>query len=273
MALSGCGPPSNDTADRTSHGCRTGPASTASNPPPPILTDFVGFFSTHIICPRRTPSSISDKINMLYGRAVYVLYSRGIKNFGRGARCGPSCVWKPRWARFGFRRRDGALSALRLPGEGAPEGEMRQTPLLREAAAQLGDYFAGWRARFDLPLAPRGTAFERAVWAALLEIPAGETATYGGVARAVGAAKGRPRGGWQPTTKNPLPILIPCHRVIDRARAGRWWATAAGCPLERGAPRTGSAALLGQGSTSSPRTKNACARRLRHRRVAHGNRK
>lgn len=86
-------------------------------------------------------------------------------------------------------------------------------PVLRAGADQLADYFAGTRTAFDLPLDPRGTAFQRAVWAALLTIPYGETRSYGAIAaqigrptasRAVGAANGR----------NPLSIVAPCHRVI-----------------------------------------------------------
>ena len=86
-------------------------------------------------------------------------------------------------------------------------------PLIDEAQRQLGDYFAGKREAFDLPLAPRGTPFQLAVWNALLRIPFGDTWTYGDLARhidqpsavrAVGAANGR----------NPIPIIIPCHRVI-----------------------------------------------------------
>jgi methylated-DNA-[protein]-cysteine S-methyltransferase len=81
------------------------------------------------------------------------------------------------------------------------------------AAAQLREYFAGERRVFDLPLAPEGTAFQREVWAALATIPWGATWSYGRLAqtigrpaavRAVGAANGR----------NPLPIVLPCHRVI-----------------------------------------------------------
>lgn len=84
---------------------------------------------------------------------------------------------------------------------------------LTKARAQLVEYFDGRRRDFDLPLSPRGTAFQRAVWDALKAIPYGETRSYGQQAaqigqpqsvRAVGAANGR----------NPLPIVIPCHRVI-----------------------------------------------------------
>ncbi|MGA9368071.1 MAG: methylated-DNA--[protein]-cysteine S-methyltransferase [Steroidobacteraceae bacterium] len=83
----------------------------------------------------------------------------------------------------------------------------------RGVIAQLGEYFAGQRRRFELPLAPRGTEFQRRVWRALTEIPYGKTISYGELARgidkpnasrAVGLANGA----------NPLPIIVPCHRVI-----------------------------------------------------------
>jgi len=86
-------------------------------------------------------------------------------------------------------------------------------PVLCETARQLDEYFAGKRKAFDLPLAFRGTAFQRAVWSALLRIPFGETSSYGRIARdldrpnaarAVGAANAR----------NPISIIAPCHRVI-----------------------------------------------------------
>ena len=88
----------------------------------------------------------------------------------------------------------------------------------QEAEAQLRAYFAGELERFDLPLAPLGTAFQRSVWDALTEIPYGSTTTYSELAarigrpsacRAVGAANGR----------NPLPVIVPCHRVIGAAGA------------------------------------------------------
>lgn len=83
-----------------------------------------------------------------------------------------------------------------------------ETPLLSEAASQLKAYFAGRLRAFDLPIAPRGTEFERRVFRALCDIPYGATATYKGLlgygARAVGSA----------CHKNPIPIIIPCHRVI-----------------------------------------------------------
>jgi len=84
---------------------------------------------------------------------------------------------------------------------------------LRSAATQLREYFAGERSRFDLQLAPRGTEFQKAVWAALLRIPFGETASYGQIARAIGRpAACRAIGG--ANHRNPIAIVIPCHRVI-----------------------------------------------------------
>ncbi|HMJ96384.1 MAG TPA: methylated-DNA--[protein]-cysteine S-methyltransferase [Thermoleophilaceae bacterium] len=91
-------------------------------------------------------------------------------------------------------------------------------PPFAEAEAQLHAYFAGELERFELPLAPLGTGFQRSVWDALAEIPYGSTTTYSELAarigrpsacRAVGAANGR----------NPLPVIVPCHRVIGAAGA------------------------------------------------------
>ncbi len=86
-------------------------------------------------------------------------------------------------------------------------------PILRRAAAQLAEYFAGTRTRFDLPLAPVGTEFQRRVWAATSAIKFGETATYGEIARKIGVPNGsRAVGG--ALNRNPLAIVVPCHRVV-----------------------------------------------------------
>lgn len=111
-------------------------------------------------------------------------------------------------------RQDGiALSALDW-GEG-PEGA--PTPLLRRARAQVEAYFAGERESFDLPLAPQGTEFQRRVWRELTAIPKGRVLTYGELAsrlssspRAIGGACGA----------NPIPVIIPCHRVLARGGLG-----------------------------------------------------
>lgn len=106
-----------------------------------------------------------------------------------------------------------ALVLLSLPGEGVPSGEIGETPLLAEAAAQIRDFFEGRRAEFDLPLDARGTPFQKAVWVELQRIPAGETRSYRDVAKAVGRP-GASRAVGSANHRNPLPLLIPCHRVI-----------------------------------------------------------
>lgn len=95
---------------------------------------------------------------------------------------------------------------------GAP-GANDVSPLLDEAEAQLQAYFAGVRTTFDLPLAPKGTPFQRAVWDALRAIPFGETRTYAQIAAAVGNPKACRAVGLA-NNRNPIAILIPCHRVI-----------------------------------------------------------
>lgn len=88
--------------------------------------------------------------------------------------------------------------------------------LLEDAARQLNAYFDGRLKTFDLPLAPQGTSFQRAVWDQLCLIPYAEARTYGDVAKAVRSAP-RPVGG--ACGRNPIPIIIPCHRVL--ASGGR----------------------------------------------------
>ena len=112
---------------------------------------------------------------------------------------------------------DGALTHLLFRGEtrfSLLNPELRTDPApFAEVISQLEEYFAGTRNEFDVPLAPRGTSFQREVWMALREIPYGDTWTYAmqavaigkpSAARAVGAANGR----------NPIGIVVPCHRVI-----------------------------------------------------------
>ncbi|MDP2699243.1 methylated-DNA--[protein]-cysteine S-methyltransferase [Thalassospira sp.] len=91
--------------------------------------------------------------------------------------------------------------------------DMDPSPVLNEAKSQLEAYFAGKRADFDLPLAPHGTPFQQAVWQAMCKIPAGKTATYQELAIAAGSPKGF-RAVGMACGRNPIPILIPCHRVL-----------------------------------------------------------
>lgn len=95
-----------------------------------------------------------------------------------------------------------------------PEAEWRSVAALPgDAAAQLAEYFAGERRAFDLPLAPAGTTFQLEVWAAVEEIPYGETVTYAGLARRLGNAASTRAVGLA-NGRNPLPVVIPCHRVV-----------------------------------------------------------
>jgi len=91
--------------------------------------------------------------------------------------------------------------------------EPRDHPVLRAAAAQLEEYFDGARTEFDLPLAPEGTRFQTEAWAVLRDIPFGETITYGEQARRLGD-RNKSRAVGAANGKNPIPIVVPCHRVV-----------------------------------------------------------
>ena len=101
---------------------------------------------------------------------------------------------------------------LEPPSSSADLGP-RNEAACADVTAQLGEYFAGNREGFDLALRPEGSDFELAVWAELARIPYGETHTYGSVARAVGEPGGAQAVGLA-CGRNPLAIVIPCHRVI-----------------------------------------------------------
>ena len=104
---------------------------------------------------------------------------------------------------------ESAVSAMRFGAGGAQDA----SPLLDAAEAQLREYFAGARRTFDLPLAPHGTAFQQRVWTALRAIPYGETRTYGELTAAIGSPNAS-RAVGMANHRNPIPIIIPCHRVI-----------------------------------------------------------
>ncbi len=113
----------------------------------------------------------------------------------------------------------GAVTAIEFSpfrdGDGRPRGERADDhPVLVEAARQLEEYFAGERTDFDLPLAPEGSAFQRAVWEQLRAIGHGETATYGEIAARLGRTNAASRAVGLANGANPIPIVIPCHRVI-----------------------------------------------------------
>lgn len=96
------------------------------------------------------------------------------------------------------------------------ESKKAETYLLLNACMQLDEYFAGIRTTFDLPIAyPSGTPFQHSVWNALRDIPYGETRNYEDIARAIGNPKAV-RAIGQANTRNPILLLVPCHRVINK---------------------------------------------------------
>jgi methylated-DNA-[protein]-cysteine S-methyltransferase len=103
------------------------------------------------------------------------------------------------------------------PGATVPPREWRRATkprgALRAALAQLDEYFAGRRRAFDLPLAPEGTPFQLACWRAVARIPYGATITYAELARRAGRPAA-PRAAGAANGRNPLPIVVPCHRVV-----------------------------------------------------------
>ncbi|HJH04440.1 methylated-DNA--[protein]-cysteine S-methyltransferase [Victivallis vadensis] len=118
------------------------------------------------------------------------------------------------FGRFGVEEKEGAVTHLYLNPAGAVlPAEERETPLLAEAMRQLAEYFAGERREFELPLAPEGTPFMRRVWAELVKVPYGATATYGEIAERIGNPGGSRAVGLA-NNRNPIAIIIPCHRII-----------------------------------------------------------
>jgi methylated-DNA-[protein]-cysteine S-methyltransferase len=115
--------------------------------------------------------------------------------------------------------RDGAITAIEFTpfhdGDGRVRGRRDDThPLLVEAVRQLAAYFARDLKEFDLPLAPVGSAFQQRVWEQLRAIGYGETASYGQVAGRLGMTNAASRAVGLANGRNPIPIVIPCHRVI-----------------------------------------------------------
>ena len=114
---------------------------------------------------------------------------------------------------------DGALTMIEFAPfselDGRPRGERDDDQLLLvEAARQLAAYFACDLKEFDLPLSPVGTSFQQVVWRALRDIGYGETSSYGQLAHAIGKTNAASRAVGLANGRNPIPIVIPCHRVI-----------------------------------------------------------
>lgn len=105
------------------------------------------------------------------------------------------------------------ITHLYLPGRPTPRLTSHPTPLLQEGERQLLEYLGGQRKTFDLPLNPQGTPFQKRVWQALEAIPWGETRTYLDIAQAADCPRGF-RAVGMANHHNPIPIFIPCHRVV-----------------------------------------------------------
>lgn len=110
-----------------------------------------------------------------------------------------------------FVEEDGALLAISL--KFSQEGIEQETPIIKESFRQITEYLKGERKVFDLPLRMKGTDFQKWVWTALLDIPYGETRSYKQIAVAIGNPKGM-RAVGMANNRNPLLIVVPCHRVI-----------------------------------------------------------
>jgi len=112
---------------------------------------------------------------------------------------------------------DGALVEVRF-GECRSGAQPGESPVLTQAAQELREYFDGKRRSFTVPLNPKGTPFQKRCWDALLLIPYGQTRTYGQQAAMIGNPKAC-RAVGMGNHRNPLPVLIPCHRVVGAGGA------------------------------------------------------
>ncbi|WP_373217154.1 methylated-DNA--[protein]-cysteine S-methyltransferase [Ruminococcus sp. 5_1_39BFAA] len=108
--------------------------------------------------------------------------------------------------------KDGFITGIALNSERPGDSAEGSTPLLEEAVKQLGEYFDKKRRDFSLPLKPEGTLFQQKAWEALLKIPYGSTISYGDEGRMIDCTCARAVGG--ANGRNPIIIVIPCHRVI-----------------------------------------------------------
>lgn len=108
---------------------------------------------------------------------------------------------------------DKAICAVSFGRVEIDNAEVKETPLITKTITELNEYFKGWRKEFDLPLAPQGTDFQQKVWQTLQNIPYGQTRSYKEIAKAAGSPNGY-RAVGMANNKNPIAIIIPCHRVI-----------------------------------------------------------
>lgn len=116
--------------------------------------------------------------------------------------------------KIGIGEDNGAITDIFFGTEIDPnDAELRETPLIKKASKQLDEYFQGTRKNFDLPIFTKGTPFQQMVWDALKTIPYGETRSYKDIAVQIGKSKAC-RAVGMANNRNPISIIIPCHRVI-----------------------------------------------------------
>ena len=149
---------------------------------------------------------------------------------GRYARHMSICYVDSPVGRLAIEADHDAVTSVRWAGAGERPRDPCSTPLLEEAARQLDRYFARKLKHFDLPLAARGTDFQKSVWRMMSEIPFGGTATYGGMAMALGSG---PRAVGMACGRNPIPIIVPCHRVLGSGGREGGFSGGRGLPTKR----------------------------------------
>jgi methylated-DNA-[protein]-cysteine S-methyltransferase len=116
--------------------------------------------------------------------------------------------------KLGIAEKDGAICRVCFGADKKPDGfKEEETPLIKKTANQLDEYFNKKRKKFDIPEEPEGTDFQKKVWIALQNIPYGETRSYGEIAAVTGNPKAS-RAVGMANNRNPIPIIVPCHRVI-----------------------------------------------------------
>jgi len=123
-------------------------------------------------------------------------------------------IYKYKFCSLGIAEKEGAICNIFFGKDEPPKGfEKHESPLIKNAAKQLDEYFHGKRKVFDLPLTFHGTGFKVKVWEALLTIPYGELRSYGQLAAEIGNPKAS-RAVGMANKRNPISIIVPCHRVI-----------------------------------------------------------
>ncbi len=166
-------------------------------------------------------------MNLIDGIAsydVYLIYVKYVKiqryidfkrckNTGNGGNMEHSFTYETKIGKITITECDSQLISIDFGESNPKDSNILETPFIKEVQKELEEYFNGTRKTFQLPLALKGTPFQQEVWKALMTIPYGETMTYKQIAEAIGNPKAC-RAVGMANNRNPIPIIIPCHRVI-----------------------------------------------------------